>query len=52
MDDVGYLPGNNFAADGVSGKNCLRLCFGYNTPAEISEGIAKLAAAFRREGVL
>jgi len=51
-DDVGYLPGNNFAADGVSGKNCLRLCFGYNTPAEIGEGIAKLAAAFRREGVL
>ncbi len=51
-DDVGYLPGNNFAADGVSGKNCLRLCFGYNTPAEIGEGIAKLAVAFRREGVL
>jgi 2-aminoadipate transaminase len=51
-DDVGYLPGNNFAADGVSGKNCLRLCFGYNTPAEIGEGIGKLAAAFRREGVL
>ena len=51
-DDVGYHPGNNFAADGVSGKNCLRLCFGYNTPDEIGEGIARLAAAFRREGVL
>lgn len=51
-DDVGYLPGSNFAADGVSGKNCLRLCFGYNTPEEIGEGIGKLAAAFRREGVL
>jgi len=51
-DDVGYLPGNNFAADGVSGKNCLRLCFGYNTPEEIGEGIGKLAAAFRREGVM
>ncbi|MBI3958587.1 MAG: PLP-dependent aminotransferase family protein [Chloroflexi bacterium] len=51
-DDVGYLPGNNFAADGVAGKNCLRLCFGYNTPEEIGEGIARLAAAFRREGVL
>lgn len=51
-DDVGYHPGNNFAADGVSGKNCLRLCFGYNTPEEIGEGIARLAAAFRREGVL
>lgn len=51
-DDVGYHPGSNFAADGVSGKNCLRLCFGYNTPEEIGEGIAVLAAAFRREGVL
>lgn len=51
-DDVGYLPGPNFAPDGVSGKNCLRLCFGYNTPAEIGEGIARLAAAFRREGVI
>lgn len=51
-DDVGYHPGNNFAADGVSGKNCLRLCFGYNTPEEIREGIGVLAAAFRREGVL
>ncbi len=51
-DDVGYHPGSNFAADGVSGKNCLRLCFGYNTPEEIGEGIAVLAAALRREGVL
>jgi len=51
-DEVGYHPGSNFAADGVSGKNCLRLCFGYNTPEEIGEGIAVLAAALRREGVL
>lgn len=51
-DDVGYLPGNNFAADGMSGKNCLRLCFGYNTPGEIGKGIGVLAAALRREGVL
>ena len=50
--DVGYLAGPLFAPDGVSGKNCLRLCFGYNTPAEIREGIARLAAAFRKEGVL
>jgi DNA-binding transcriptional MocR family regulator len=51
-DDVGYHPGNNFAPDGVSGKNYLRLCFGYNTPEEIQEGIARLAEGFRREGIL
>lgn len=50
--DVGYLAGSLFAPDQVSGKNCLRLCFGYNTPAEIQEGIARLAEAFRKEGVL
>ena len=50
--DVGYLPGTAFASDGVSGKNYLRLCFGYNTPTEITEGIVRLAKAFRQEGVL
>ena len=50
--DVGYSPGNNFAPDGVSGKNCMRLSFGYNTPAEICEGMGRLAEGFRREGVL
>jgi 2-aminoadipate transaminase len=50
--DVSYLPGNHFAADGLSGKNYLRLCFGYNQPAEIVEGIGRLAQAFRNEGVL
>ncbi len=51
-DDIGYHPGSNFAPDGSSGKNHVRLCFGYNTPAEIEEGIARLAAAFRREGLI
>lgn len=51
-DDVGYLPGPNFAPDGKSGRNCARLCFGYNTPEEIREGIAALARGFEREGVL
>jgi 2-aminoadipate transaminase len=51
-DDVGYHPGNNFAPDGVSGKNYLRLCFGYNTPEEINEGIRRLAHTFHREGLL
>jgi DNA-binding transcriptional MocR family regulator len=50
--DVGYGAGPGFAPDGVSGKNCLRLCFGYNTPAEIGEGIARLAEAFEGEGFL
>jgi 2-aminoadipate transaminase len=51
-DDVGYLAGTNFAADGVSGRNMMRLCYGYCTPAQIGEGIARLARALRREGVL
>ena len=50
--DVGYQAGPLFAPDGVSGKNCARLCFGFNTPEEIHEGIARLAEAFEKEGVL
>ena len=50
--DVGYLPGPGFSPDGIAGRNCLRLCFGYNTPAEISEGIKRLAQAFRAEGMI
>ena len=49
---VGYLPGPQYAPDGVSGKNYARLCFGYNTPEEIHEGIATLAGVFEREGIL
>jgi 2-aminoadipate transaminase len=52
IDDVGYHPGTNFAADGVSGRNIMRLCFGYCSPAQIREGIAALARGLRREGVL
>lgn len=50
--NVGYLPGPGFSPDGVSGRNYVRLCFGYNTPAEISEGIGRLAQAFRAEGLI
>lgn len=50
--DVGYIPGTMFAPDGVSGKNYARLCFGYNTPEEIREGIARLADVFEKAGVL
>lgn len=44
--DVGYQPGSMFAPDQVSGKNYARLCFGYNTPKEIHEGISRLAELF------
>lgn len=50
--DVGYQPGTLFAPDGVSGKNYARLCFGYNSPEEIREGISRLASAFEVEGFL
>ncbi len=50
--DVGYHPGVNFAPDGVSGRNMARLCYGYNTPEEIGEGIARLAEVFDRAGYL
>ena len=50
--DVGYHPGPKFAPDGVSGKNYARLCFGYNRPEEIHEGIARLAEVFAQQGML
>jgi len=50
--DVGYQAGPLFAPDGVSGRNYARLCFGYNQPEEIHEGIARLAEAFEKEGAL
>ena len=49
---VGYQPGPMFAPDGVSGVNCARLCFGYNTPEEIHEGIARMAGVFAAAGLL
>ncbi len=49
---VGYLPGPGFAPDGVSGRNCARLCFGYNTPEEIHEGIARLAGVLEDLGMM
>ena len=50
--DVGYQAGTLFAPDGVSGRNYARLCYGFNTPLEIHEGIAKLAAVFEKEGIM
>ena len=49
---VGYQPGPMFAPDGESGRSYARLCFGYNTPEEIREGVAVLAEVFDREGLI
>ncbi len=48
--DVGYHAGTNFSPENNSGQNYARLCYGFNTPAEIHEGIARLAEAFEKEG--
>jgi 2-aminoadipate transaminase len=50
-EGVAYLPGANFSPSG-SGRNYLRLCFGYETPDKIREGIDVLANVFTREGLL
>lgn len=50
--EVGYHPGSLFAPDGTSGRNCARLCYGYNTPNEIHEGISILARVLERAGVV
>ena len=51
--DVGvrYIPGNLFSPTG-KGKNCMRLCYGYNTPEEIKEGIALLARVLEQARML
>ena len=50
--DVGFLPGQRFSADGASGKNYARLCYGYNTPQEIHEGVARLSEVLAKRGAL
>ena len=50
--DVGFHPGTNYSPDGTSGKDYLRLCYGYNQPDDIMEGIRILAEFCAREGVL
>ena len=46
-----FLPGVHLSPDGQSGHNRARLCFGYNRPQEIVEGIARLSEVFQKEGV-
>ena len=50
-EDIRYLSGNLFSTSG-QGRNCLRLCYGYNTHSEITEGIGLLARFFDKEGIL
>lgn len=45
---VAYTPGTAFFADG-SGRGHLRLSFCYPTPAEIKEGVRRLAGVVRDE---
>ena len=50
-EGVAYLPGSSFSPSG-SGRNYLRLCFGYETPEKIREGIDVLANVFTQNGLL
>ena len=50
--DVGFHPGTNYSPSGETGQDHIRLCYGYNEPEDISEGISRLADFLHREGVL
>lgn len=46
-ENVAYVPGEVFAADrSRAGSHCMRLNFSRSSPAEIAEGIARLARVF------
>ena len=47
-----FAPGTHTAADGVSGRDRMRLCYGWNRPEEMAAGIAELAAALQPEPAL
>ena len=47
-----FAPGTHTAADGVSGRDRMRLCYGWNRPDEMAAGIAELAAALHPEPAL
>ncbi len=46
---VRFAPGTHTAADGVSGRDRMRLCYGWNRPDEMAPAIAELAAALQPE---
>ena len=45
------FPGVRLSPEGNTGHNCARLCFGYDPPRVIREGIVLLAGICRREAV-
>ncbi len=49
--EVGITTGVNFHPEGTGGSHHFRLCFGFNTPEEIAEGVSRLAAACADVGV-
>ena len=44
-----FAPGTHTAADGVSGRDRMRLCYGWNRPEEMAAGIAELTAVLEPE---
>jgi 2-aminoadipate transaminase len=47
-ESVAYVPGQAFAVDGgTQGSNAMRLNFSFSSPADIDEGITRLARAVR-----
>ena len=52
QEGILFLPGARLSPDGQSGHNQARLCFGYNPPQEIIEGIARLSEVFQKECVV
>ncbi len=49
---VRFAPGTHTAADGISGRDRMRLCYGWNRPDEMDAAIAELAAALHPEPAL
>ena len=49
---VRFAPGTHTAADGTSGRDRMRLCYGWNRPDEMDAAIAELAAALQPEPAL
>ena len=51
QEGILFLPGTRLSPDDQSGHNRARLCFGYNRPQEIMEGIACLSEVFQKNAV-
>jgi 2-aminoadipate transaminase len=51
QEGVSVLPGSSFSPSGA-GRNYMRLCFGYETPEKIREGIDVLTSVFVEGGLL